>query len=95
MAAKFRCFQKVMKDDDEVEIREVFKNRADDVRQFLKDKAPSQVKYRVRKYLENGRFFDYPNVSENDLREIPKPHRNEILDFVAAANLFKKNGKEA
>lgn len=87
MAAKFKCFQKALYNGKEVTIvghRYGHATRID-----------IGHRYDVRVYTSANNYYDYPNIPEDHLKEIPAPQRNEVLQFVAAANLFKKNGKEA
>lgn len=81
MTAKFRCFSKAMYMGREVQIIGVTYGHVINPR--------SGIKYDLR--VTNGMHsYDYKNVPESHLKEIPKPKQNEVLDFCAAANHSKK-----
>lgn len=77
MAAKFKCFHKALYMGKEVEIRGVCYGHTGGYK--------SGVKYDVR--INSGlHSYDYHNVPESHLKEIPKSETNEVLQIVAEHN---------
>lgn len=79
---KFRCFNKALYMGKECEIRGVTRGHATNPR--------IGVRYDVRIHTAHGHSYDYRNIPESHLTEIPKPKTNEVLQFVAEANRLRK-----